>query len=406
MIKREHYLRKIRPFYNSDLIKVLVGIRRSGKSVILRQIMEELHEIGVSESHIIYMNFEDFEFDDIKTAKDLYEYIKPKLIHKEDQYFIFIDEIQYVSEFEKVINSLRSVYHTSIFITGSNGKLLSGELATYLSGRYVSFKIMPFNFYEVCEIQKDRNLSLDAIFLDFLNWGGMPQRFQFYALEDTKVYLNDLYNSIVLKDIVQRTGCKDVELLNRLIHYLSQTPSQSFSALKVSKYFQSENRKVSSETIYKYLDYIASSMIMTQAQRYDIRGKKLLTTLDKYYSMDMGLSRIKQSGFKLEMGALLENIVFNELLVRGYDVYVGKTLRGEIDFVVIKGNEKQYIQVAYYLSDENVIEREFGAFNSVSDQYPKLVLSMDQMDFSRDGIRHQNIIEFLLEPYKNDHTVL
>lgn len=398
MMKRSIYLNKIRPFYESDLIKVLIGIRRCGKSVILLQIMQELLSNGVSEKQILYMNFEDFEYEDIKTAKAFYAYIKQKLESKEKKYYLFFDEIQVVDGFEKVINSFRSVYNTSIFITGSNGKLLSGELATFLSGRYVSFKIMPFNFKEYCEIKEiTKRIDIEEAFYDYLNWGGMPQRFQFSTIDETKVFLNDLYNSIVLRDIVQRSGCKDVELLNRIVHYLAHTPSQCFSATAISKYFASENRKVSSETIYKYLEFIVSSLIMTRASRYDIRGKKILTTLDKYYVMDMGLSRIKNSGFKLEMGAILENVVFNELLVRGYDVYVGKTLRGEIDFIATKQEEKKYFQVAYLLTDEDVIRREFGAFHAVSDQYPKIVLSMDAMDFSRDGIQHKNVIDFLLE---------
>lgn len=398
MIQRSLYLNKIRPFYESDLIKVLIGIRRCGKSVILLQIIQELLQRGVEEERILYINFEDFEYEDIKTAKDFYAYIKPKLKSKDERYYLFFDEIQVVNEFEKVINSFRSVYNTSIFITGSNGKLLSGELATFLSGRYVSFRILPFNFKEYCEIKgiKDKNALEDA-FHEYLQWGGMPQRFQFSSIDETRVFLNDLYNSIVLKDIVQRSGCKDVELLNRMIHYLVQTPSQSFSASAISKYFASENRSVSSETIYKYLEYIVSSLIMTRAPRYDIRGKKLLTTLDKYYAMDMGLARIKNSGFKLEMGAMLENVIFNELLVRGYDVYVGKTLRGEIDFIAIKGEQKIYYQIAYYLTNEEVIKREFGAFHMVSDQYPKIVLSMDKANFSRDGIEHKNVIDFLME---------
>jgi predicted AAA+ superfamily ATPase len=398
VIKRDIYLSKIKPFYHSELIKVLIGIRRSGKSVILNQIMHELMEEGIDKENIIYINFEDLDYADICDAKKLHAYIKERIINKEEKYYLFFDEIQVVTEFERAINSFRAVFNTSIFITGTNGKLLSGELATYLSGRYISFRIMPFNFYEVYSL--NRNGNKEDVFMEFLEWGGMPQRFQFSTLEETKVVLNDLYNSIVLRDIVQRTGGKDVNLLNGIIEYLIQTPSQSFSAKSISKYFESENRKVAIETLYNYLDHIVSSLIMTKAGRYDIRGKKLLTTLNKYYLMDMGLGRIRNSGFKIEMGAMLENVVFNELLVRDYQVYVGKTKTGEVDFIAVKGNEKLYFQVAYYLTDEKVIERDFGAFSEIADNYPKYVLSMDKMDFSRDGIIHKNIIDFLLEEYK------
>lgn len=209
--------------------------------------------------------------------------------------------------------------------------------------------------------------------------------------------LRDLYNSIVLRDIVQRTGAKDVDLLNRIFEYLTQTPSQMFSAKGIAKYFESVNRKVGTETLYNYLDHMITSLIVTKARRYDIRGKQLLTTLDKYYLTDLGLGKIHNSGFKSEMGALLENVVFNELSSRGYEVFVGKLPKGEIDFVAVKGQEKEYYQVAYYLYDQSVVEREFGAFRKIEDNYPKYVISMDKMDFSQDGIIHKNAVKFLME---------
>lgn len=395
MIKRETYLRQIRGFYNKDLIKVITGIRRCGKSVLIMQIMEELKEQGIEEGQILYINFEDYDYSFIQTGMDLHNYVKEH-IEPGRRYYLFFDEIQTVPDFERVINSLKVKYDTSIFITGSNGKLLSGELATFLSGRYVSFRMMPFTFREMCDLKQIKPEDItDEILLDYMTWGGLPQRFQMENEEQTKTFLRDVYDAIVLKDIVQRAGIKDIELFNRIIEYLVCNPSQTFSAAAISDYFLSMNRKVSKETIYNYLDHIASSLIMSKVSRYDIRGKRILTKMDKYYLTDMGLGRIRNSGFKLEMGALLENVVYNELLVRGYDVYVGKTRNGEIDFVAVQGAEKEYYQIAYYLTDQSVIDREFGAYQQVTDNYPKYVLSMDKMDFSREGIIHQNVIRFL-----------
>lgn len=397
MIKREQYLGKIREFYHMDLIKVITGIRRCGKSVLLLQIMDELKDQGISENQIIYINFEDYDYSFIQSGRDLHEYIKQKIVTTE-KYYLFLDEIQVVPDFERVINSIRVKFGSSIFITGSNGKLLSGELATFLSGRYVSFRMYPFSFAEMCEIRGIKSEDVtEEMLQEYMVWGGLPQRFQMKSEEQTKTFLRDVFDTIVLRDIVQRAGVKDIDLFNRLIEYLVCNPSQIFSISSISNYFQSINRKVSKETIYNYLENITASMIMEKASRYDVRGKRILTKMDKYYLTDLGLGRIRNSGFKLEMGALLENVIYNELLIRGYEVYVGKTRNGEIDFVAIKGQEKEYYQVAYYLYDQKVIDREFGAFNEVRDNYPKYVISFDKMDFSRDGIIHKNAIQFLLE---------
>ncbi len=397
MVKREMYLKKIRPFYHLDLIKVITGIRRCGKSVLLQQIKEELLAEGMREEQILYLNFEDYDFSFIQSGKDLHEYVKERLTEKQ-KYYLFFDEIQTISDFERVINSLRMKFDVSIFITGSNGKLLSGELATYLSGRYVSFLVMPFSFREVCEIRKVQPESAtEEMLLEYMEWGGMPQRFQLTDQEQVKTFLRDVYDTIVLRDIVQRAGIRDVDVFNRLIEYLVCNPSQTVSVKSISDYFMSVERKISRETIYNYLENITASMIMRKVSRYDIRGKCILTKMEKYYLTDTGLGRIRNSGFKLEMGALLENIVYNELLVRGYDVYVGKTKKSEVDFVAVRGNEKEYYQVAYYLYDQKVIDQEFGAFREIEDNYPKYVISFDKMDLSRDGIIHKNAVHFLTE---------
>lgn len=397
MLTREQYLRKIRPFYDSDLIKVLIGMRRSGKSVLLNQIMKELMHSGVERDRIIYLNFEDLKYAFIKNEMDLYSFVTEQVSHHE-KFYLFFDEIQNVEGFERAINSFRATMNCSIFLTGSNGKLLSGELATHLSGRYVTFRILPFSFDEICAAKGITKDSVrDHDFMEYLNFGGMPQRLLMRTEEEIKVYLRDLYNSIVLRDIMQRANIKEIDVLNRIVEYMVSTTSQTFSATSISSYFKSINRSVSADTLYQYLEHITASMIFSKVARYDIRGKRILTRSDKYYLTDLGFAKINNTGYKMEMGALIENLIYNELIHRGYEVYVGKTQHGEIDFIAVKGEVRHYYQVAYLLSDESVVKREFGAFDSVKDHYPKFVLSMDKLDFSRDGIKHINIIDFLLE---------
>lgn len=397
MIIRERYLKNIRPFYDQDLIKVLIGIRRSGKSVLLTQIMDELKNSNIDDNHIIYMNFEDLDNEEYTDYKKLNKYIKEKIKDK-DKYYIFFDEIQNVDSWEKVVNSLRASENTSLFITGSNSDLLSSDLATHIAGRYVSFKITPFTFKEVCELLniKDKN-EIENEFLDYLKWGGMPQRFMQIDENSKKIYLNDIYDSIIVKDIINRFNIKDLDLLNRIVTYLITTPSQTFSPENLKKYFESISRSVSLETIYNYLDYLVRANLISKAERYDIRGKRILTGKYKYYLTDLGFTNILSEGKKAQISAYLENIVYNELISRGYTVNVGSIDSGEVDFVATKFEEKIYIQVAYLLSDQNIIDREFKAYEKIADNYPKYVLTMDKIGMSQNGIIHQNIIEWLLK---------
>lgn len=401
MLIREKYLSKIRPFYDVDLIKVIIGIRRCGKSVVLLQIMDELKNKGINSSQIIYINFEDEDYSFIKNDKDLHEFVKSKIIN-DGKYYLFFDEIQNVENWEKAINSFKATKNVSIFVTGSNSDLLSGELATQIAGRYVSFNIYPFTFKEVCELKEIKNREeIDRAFEDYIKLGGMPQRFVLADENQTKTYLSDIYNSIVIKDIVERFGIKDLDLFNRVIEYIVTTPSQNFSADSLVKYFlNSDNRDISKVTLYNYLEYMTKAMLINKADRYDVRGKRILNGKYKYYLTDLGLGQIKNAGKKLQLGAYLENIVYNELLSRGYDVKVGNLENGEIDFIATRYEEKIYIQVAYILADEKVEEREFGAYRKIEDNYPKYVLTMDKFDFSRDGIIHKNVIDWLLEDEK------
>ena len=401
MLIREKYLSRIRPFYDVDLIKVIIGIRRCGKSVVLLQIIDELKNKGVNSSQIIYINFEDEDYSFIKNDKDLHEFVKSKIINDE-KYYLFFDEIQNVENWEKAINSFKATKNVSIFITGSNSDLLSGELATHIAGRYVSFKIYPFTFKEACKLKEvESKEKIEKFFEDYIKWGGMPQRFVLTDEAQTKTYLSDIYNSIVVKDIVERFGIKDLDLFNKVIEYIVTTPTQNFSADSLVKYFlNNDNREVSKVTLYNYLEYMTKAMLINKADRYDVRGKRILNGKYKYYLTDLGLGQIKNAGKKLQLGAYLENIVYNELLSRGYEVKVGNLENGEIDFIATRYEEKIYIQVAYLLADEKVEEREFGAYKKIEDNYPKYVLTMDRFDFSRDGIIHKNVIDWLLEDEK------
>ena len=401
MIIREKYLSKIRPFYNVDLIKVITGIRRCGKSVILTQIMDELKATGIKEEQIIYINFELKKYSNIKNDDDLYLYIK-EMLNKDIKYYLFFDEILNILYWEKTINSFKAEYKdkVSIFITGSNSDLLSGELATHLAGRYVSFRIFPFTFKEVCKLKgkEDKGIfELEKDFYDYIKWGGLPQRFVLTSEEEIKTYLMDVYNSIVIKDIIDRFGIKDLDLFNRIVEYIVTTPAQIFSAENLVKYFMSDGRSVTKNTVYNYLEYMVLAMLISKAERYDIRGKRILNGKYKYYLTDLGLGQVMNTNKKPQMGAYLENIVYNELLSRGYDVKIGGLDNTEIDFIATRFDEKIYIQVTFILADENVINREFGAFNGINDNYPKYVISTDKIDMSQNGIIHMNIIDWLLK---------
>lgn len=396
MVVRERYLKKIRPFYDVDLIKVIIGIRRCGKSVLLKQIQNELKEKQIVSEQIIYLNFELKEYSYIKNDDDLYGYVKKQIVN-EKKYYLFFDEIQNVEKWEKAINGFKAELNCSIFITGSNSDLLSSEIATNLAGRYVSFNVFPLCFKEMMEISGE-NENKEEAFRNYALWGGLPQRFIFKEEEEIKTYLLDIYNSVVMKDIITRFKIKDIELLSRIVEYIVTNPSQNFSADNLMNFFANNDaRVVSKETIYNYLEYMVKAMIINKVDRYDVRGKRILTGKYKYYLTDLGIGQIRNTGKKLQLGAYCENIVYNELISRGYEVNIGNINQGEIDFIATKHQEKIYIQVCYILADDSVIDREFGAFYQIQDNYPKYVLSLDKFDFSQDGIIHKNLIEWLLE---------
>ena len=395
MLKRELYLKRIREFYDSNLIKILVGIRRCGKSVILEQIIEELKTKGIDEKHIIYVNFEFIEFEELTDYKKLNTYVKER-IQDEKMYYLFFDEIQNVDNFEKVVNSLRASQKVSIFITGSNSRLLSEELSTVLSGRYVSFRINPLSYKEVLEL-KGIEKSTDEVFEDYMKWGSLPNRFEFESEEAIKNYLYGVFDSIILRDVVERLKIRDTALFNLILQYIVDTIGREFSAENIMNFLRNEGREVSTLTIYSYLDALCKALLIRKVYRYDVHGKAVLKTLNKYYVTDLGIAQIKNNKTEIDRCYAIENIVYNELIIKGYDVFTGKTKKGEIDFVATKPNKKIYIQVAFSIPNEDTKNREFGAYSVITDNYPKYVISLDKLNYEYNGIKHLNLIDFLLD---------
>ena len=395
MLKRELYLKRIRDFYDSDLIKILVGIRRCGKSVILEQIIEELKNKGINEDHIIYVNFEFIEFEELTDYKKLNNYIKEK-IKDSSMYYIFFDEIQNVENFEKVVNSLRASQKVSIFITGSNSRLLSEELSTILSGRYVSFRINPLSYKEVLQL-KGIEKSTDEAFQDFMKWGSLPNRFQFQNEEAIKNYLYGVFDSIILRDVVERLKIRDTALFNLILQYIIDTIGREFSAENIINFLKNEGREVSTLTIYSYIEALCKALLIRKVYRYDVHGKAVLKTLNKYYVTDLGIAQIKNNKTEIDKSYAIENIVYNELIIKGYEVFTGKTKKGEIDFVATKPNKKIYIQVAFSIPNEETKKREFGAYDNINDNYTKYVISLDKITYEYNGIKHVNLIDFLLD---------
>lgn len=397
-IKRERYLAKIRPFYDVDLIKVLTGVRRCGKSVLLGQIEEELRSSGYDEEHIIKVNFEDLQFEKIRNAERLNKYVIDH-IKDDGRYLIFLDEIQHVRNFEKVLSSLRATVNCSIFVTGSNSKMLSGKMATLLVGRCIEFRIMPFSFlesYEYCKMQ-GKDISPDELFVDYINWGGFPLRFSFDREGDIKKYIEQTYQGILDKDIITDRSKINRQKFERIAGYIMANAGKEFSAKNIETYFVNQNyEQIDKKTVYRYLDKMEKACLIDRVKRYNIVGKQAMAYVEKQYAVDTGFRMVNTNLVNIEDTFFLENIIYNELVSRDYGVFVGKTYKGEIDFVVISGKKKCFIQVAYYLNGNQTTEREFGAFKPISDASPKYVLSMDRLDFSRDGISHINIVDFLM----------
>ena len=399
MIKRESYMRRIRPFINGELVKVMTGIRRSGKSVMLELVKQELLEMGVEKAQFISINFEDMRYLHLCTAQALHQEILTRAEGIRGKVYLFFDEIQEVKDWEKCVNSLRVALDCDIYITGSNAKLLSGELATYLGGRYVEFVIYPFSFAEFLELYRPTTpqATVQQCFQQYLLFGGMPYLSRLnYQEEPVRQYLSDLYDSVQLKDIVKRNKVRDVDLLERILAYVMANVGTTFSAGSLTKFFKSEQRSVSPETVLNYIRYCCDAYLFYQVKRQDLQGKQILATSEKYYIADHGIREAVFGGNMRDINLVLENIVFLELLRRGYTVTVGKAGEREVDFVCDKRGEKLYVQVTYLLASEETVAREFGVYDGIRDNFPKYVVSMDELDLSRSGIKHRNIRDFLL----------
>ena len=404
MINRELYMSRIRPFIGNELIKVLTGIRRSGKSVMLELVQRELAATGVGEDQFISINFENMSNAHLCSADALHQEISRRISGITEKAYLFFDEIQEVTGWEKCVNSFRVEFDCDIYITGSNAKLLSGELATYLAGRYVEFVIYPFSFGEFSELYHTIFPDADPreIFTRYLTEGGMPYLSNLrYAAQPSRQYLQDLYNSVVLKDIVKRNSIRDVDLLERIIAYITANVGTTFSATAISKYLKSKGRTVASETILNYIKACEDAFLFYRVRRQNLHGKKILTVNEKYYIADHGIREAVFGGNMKDINLIFENIVFMELLRRGYKVTVGKAGEKEIDFIAEKQNQKLYVQVTYLLASEETIQREFGAYDNIRDNFPKYVVSYDEFDMSRDGMKHSNIHEFLLADHWN-----
>lgn len=392
-------MKRIRPFIETDLIKVITGIRRCGKSVMLDLIKQELEESGIDPSRFISINFEDMRYEHLHTARALHDEIRERAAGASERLYLFFDEIQEVDGWEKCINSLRVSMDCDIYITGSNARLLSGELATYLGGRYVEFVIYPFSFSEFTELyhQTAPETSVPQCFQKYLLCGGMPYLSNIrYEEQPSRQYLTDLFNSVQLKDIVRRNNIRDIDLLERVISYITVNVGNTFSAASLVKFFKSEHRTVAAETVMNYIRYCCDAFLFYQIRREDIKGKQLLASNEKYYIADHGIREAVFGGNMRDINLILENIVCMELLRRGYTVTVGKSKNKEIDFICHDRNEKIYIQVTYLLASEETIDRKFSVYDSISDNFPKYVVSMDELDMSRNGIKHRNIRDFLL----------
>ncbi len=396
MIKRESYMKKIRPFIGQNIVKVLTGIRRCGKSVMLKLIQEELLSQGISDTDFLSINFESKAIEHINSTDSTYAYIKNFSKNKSGKIYLFLDEIQELAGWETLVNSCMIDFDCDIYITGSNAKLLSGELATYLAGRYIKINVYPFSFGEVMEILHDT--PENEAFQTYLRWGGMPFLYQFPMNDNSKIqYLSDIYDSIILKDIVTRNNIRDVEQFQRILLYFISNVGNTFSSSTIIKYLKSENRKISSETIYNYIEYCRSACLLHLVSRQDIVGKKILQFQEKIYLADHGIREAIYGNNNRDIGQILENIVYIELLRRGYKVTVGKNENLEVDFIAETNGQKIYYQVAYLLASEETIEREFGALRRIDDNYPKYVLSLDEFDMSRDGYIHLDLRKFLLQ---------
>lgn len=394
-------MRKIRPFMNTTVIKVITGIRRCGKSVMMKLIQAELRKNGLSDTQILAFNFESKVDIRVKNLDTVFKSVKQMVAEvKDKRIYLFFDEIQELDGWETLVNSLLVDIDADIYITGSNARLLSGELATYLAGRYVEIKLYPFSFAEVIDLLDEQKFTLTQAeaFNLYLVRGGFPFLYNYpFSDSDANQYISDIFDSIILKDISQRNRVRDIAQLRQLVLFFIANTGNTFSATSLIKYLKNQHRTISTETIYNYIEYCRSACLLHLVQRQDLAGKALLSTQEKIYLTDHGIREALYGSNQRNINQVLENIVYMELLRRGYEVTIGKVKNAEVDFCAQKSSEKVYLQVTYLLVGEETMEREFGILKTIPDNYPKFVLSMDDINRSQNGIIHKNIRDFLLE---------
>ncbi len=389
--KRSEYTDKLSDYVGNRLIKVLVGQRRTGKSYILRQVAQQLIDNGVNPQNTLFINREFADFDFLKTYKELDELIKSykKALQPKGKVYIFIDEIQLIEEWEKVVNSYSQDYteEYELFITGSNSKMLSGELATLLSGRYVSVEVFPFSYSEFCGIT-NREEGRES-YIAYMNSGGLPELFMLPKEELKRNYISAIKDTVLLRDIIQRNNIREPKLLEDLFAYLVNNASNLISITNIIKYFKGQGRKIGYDGVSNYIGYIEDTFLIHRCERYDIKGKDILSGNSKFYINDLAYKNYLYSGFGYGFGYLVENLVYLELRRAGYEVYVGTLRNKEVDFVAKKNDRIIYLQSTYILIDEETIEREYSALETIGDNYEKVVVSLDDMTLPlKGGIKH------------------
>lgn len=400
MIKRTKYIQDLHELKDTDFVKVFVGMRRTGKTYLMLSFIDEFKKMGVPEENIIYISLESPKYYDIINYKQLDEIIYSKTKDLSDKIYILIDEIQQVDSWEKSINGYRVSLNCDIYITGSNSKLLSTELSTFLAGRYIQIPVYPFSFKEIIKFYEEKGIennyeNENHFFKQYMKYGGMPGLLDLDSSDKKEKALKDIYNSIIVDDILSRHNINKLDLFKRFLRFMINSTGQTFSKKSVINYLKNEHYKIDYETLNNYTEYIQESLFVTRIRREDLIGKKELKTENKYYLMDHGFHQALIDDNNKWIPRILETIVFNELLRRGYNIKIGKVGKKEVDFVCRKANKKLYVQVCYLLASDETIEREFSPLLKIKDNYEKYVLSMDEFDFSMDGIKHMNIIKFL-----------
>ena len=399
MIPRDEYLNFLLRFKNQQIIKVISGIRRCGKSTLLELFREYLLNNGVDKEQIIFINFEDLEYEELQDYHKLYNYVKSKMIPDKMNY-VFLDEIQHVKNFEKAVDSLFIKKNADIYITGSNAYLMSGELATLLSGRYVELKMLPLSFSEFCTGTPD-SISVSEKYRLYIENSSFPYVLRYENdYRDVREYLLSLYNTILIKDIVERYKISDIMLLESVVRFVFDNIGNQLSVSKIANTIKSDGRNISTKTVDKYLQALVDSMMIYQANRYNIKGKQYLKTLEKYYVVDIGLRYALLGKRGYDVGHILENVIYLELIRRGYDVYIGQVGELEVDFVAMNDNGSEYFQVSASVRDEKTLERELKSLQKINDNYPKHSLTLDDdpvCDY--DGIKKINALDWLLKKY-------